>query len=82
MHNLFSLYEVVASAAALQRLRNARQFILTRCGSALSLALSERFNKYFLHASSHEASCCIMCSAFDASLCIGCMQTVAGQVHS
>jgi len=30
-HNLYSLYEVVATAAALQRLRNRRQFILTRC---------------------------------------------------
>jgi len=30
-HNLYSLYEVVATAAALQRLRGRRQFILTRC---------------------------------------------------
>lgn len=33
VHNLYSLYEVVATAAALQRLRNRRQFILTRCGA-------------------------------------------------
>lgn len=31
VHNLYSLYEVIATAAALQRLRNRRQFILTRC---------------------------------------------------
>ncbi|KAK9822226.1 hypothetical protein WJX81_001471 [Elliptochloris bilobata] len=30
VHNLFSMYEVMATAAALQRLRNRRQFILTR----------------------------------------------------
>ena len=33
VHNLYSLYEVVATAHALQRLRNRRQFILTRCGA-------------------------------------------------
>ena len=48
MHNLFGLYEVVASAQALQRLRNARQFILTRCGAALSLALFKRLHVILL----------------------------------
>ena len=39
VHNLYSLYEVVATAAALQRLRNRRQFILTRCARRVPLRL-------------------------------------------
>ena len=30
-HNLYGMYETLATANALQKLRNKRQFILTRC---------------------------------------------------
>ena len=30
-HNLYGMYETLATASALQKLRNKRQFILTRC---------------------------------------------------
>ena len=33
-HNLYGMYETLATADALQKLRNKRQFILTRCASA------------------------------------------------
>ena len=32
-HNLYGMYETLATADALQKLRNKRQFILTRCAS-------------------------------------------------
>lgn len=76
VHNLFGLYEVVASAQALQRLRNARQFILTRYGSALPLALFKRL--YFFVEALRRFFMCVkscsivsfLCSAFCICLCI------------
>ena len=44
VHNLYSLYEVVATAHALQRLRNRRQFILTRCGAGCCGAACSAWN--------------------------------------
>ena len=35
MHNLYSIYETIATADALQTLRGRRQFILTRYGLAV-----------------------------------------------
>ena len=35
-HNLYGMYETLATADALQKLRNKRQFILTRCGISLT----------------------------------------------
>lgn len=70
VHNLFGLYEVVASAQALQRLRNARQFILTRCGSALSLALFKRLYVFLLTCVKSCSTCHFMCSALCVCLCI------------
>lgn len=34
-HNLYGMYETLATAAALQKLRNKRQFILTRSAPAM-----------------------------------------------
>ena len=38
-HNLYGMYETLATANALQKLRNKRQFILTRCPCKYSCAL-------------------------------------------
>ncbi len=35
-HNLYGMLETLATTSALQKLRNKRQFILTRCGAPLS----------------------------------------------
>jgi len=39
-HNLYGMYETLATANALQKLRNKRQFILTRCHHCPLLASS------------------------------------------
>ncbi len=39
-HNLYGMLETLATASALQKLRNKRQFILTRCEAVLLAARS------------------------------------------
>ena len=61
VHNLYSLYEVVATAHALQRLRNRRQFILTRCGAGRCGAACGRCKQFLLEL-------CVLVQVFHSRL--------------
>ena len=60
-HNLYGMYETLATADALQKLRNKRQFILTRCASASQPAPSPRAPAS--HRTPQPSGCIACCAA-------------------